>query len=124
MLNCQEEKNVYSEQHKEEEQVKEFMEYMVKSGTALNIIKYMVHLRSCDSFPNDPLGVLRNHFAVESNENMEIYKQLVSEYQVLKEENELLNKEKLDLENELDSLKHNQTFEKSEESSDEMNEEE
>ena len=103
MLKADRQKNVYSEQEKEEDELKKFMDYMVKSGVALSVIKYMIHLRSCDSFPENPLNILNNHFAAESNEKMKFYKSMISEYQVLKEENDLLLTEKTQLQEQLAS---------------------
>ena len=107
MINTSKEKNVYSEQYKEEENVKEFMNYLVDSEVSLSIIKYMIHLRGCDSYPEDPLKILRGHFSSETNEKMQNYKSLISEYQVLKNENELLNKEHAQLEELLEQEREN-----------------
>ena len=101
MINTSKDKTVFSEQRKEEQNMEQFMEYLVDSEVALSVIQYLVHLRGCDSFPEDPLKILRGHFALQTNDKMQKYKDLISEYQVLKNENQLLSEEMLQLEEKL-----------------------
>ena len=101
MINTSKDKTVFSEQRKEEQNMEQFMEYLVDSEVALSVIQYLVHLRGCDSFPEDPLKILSGHFALQTNDKMQKYKDLISEYQVLKNENQLLSEEMLQLEEKL-----------------------
>ena len=107
-MGASKEKHVFSEQQKEEESVEHFMEYLIDSKVALQVIEFMVHLRGCDSFPDDPLSILRGTFASETNEKMRHYKSLISEYQVLKNENELLLAEAAQLEEVLEMERQKQ----------------
>ena len=102
MLSDSTEKKVFSEEHEEEERLQVFLQYLSKSDIAEALLRYLVQLRSCTSFPENPLEIMKNTFNAQNNPKLEHYEKLIAEFQVLKKENELLNLEKAELEDHIE----------------------
>ena len=84
---------VYSQDYKETEKYKQFLQYLCDKGVALGIVKFLLALRKNEELPDSPIEALTDYFGAYNNQSNSEMAELQEQVEKLRVENKILAEE-------------------------------